>query len=180
MSFPGRAVQRAWHLVDASSQTVGRLATQIAPLLKGKHKPTYRPNGDCGDVVVVINAEKVHFTGNKWHGKLYRWHTGYPGGLKERRAIDMLEKRPDQILRKAVLGMLRRTNLRHKYIEPRLKIYTGPDHPHTAQLPPTVQPLPRHPTKRNKDFHYGLGNHYAAPGSYQQKYNATSGKKEVV
>ena len=81
----------------------------------------------------------------------------------------MLERRPDQILRKAVLGMLRRTNLRHKYIEPRLKIYAGPEHPHTAQLPKDVESLPRHPTKRNGTFHYGL-NQYAAPGSYQNKF----------
>jgi len=90
----------------------------------------------------------------------------------------MLERRPEQILRKAVLGMLRRTNLRHKYIEPRLKIYVGPEHPHTAQLPATVEPLPKHPTKRNASFHYGLGNHYAAPGSYQNKF--TGVKKDVA
>merc|ERR1712071_653618 len=109
-------VQRTWHLIDASDQTVGRLATTIASLLKGKHKPTYRPNGDCGDYVVVINSEKVQFSGKKWGDKYYRWHTGYPGGLKERKASDMLERKPTEILRKAVLGMLTRTNLRHKYI----------------------------------------------------------------
>jgi large subunit ribosomal protein L13 len=167
MSFPGRAVQRCWHLVDASSQTVGRLAVQIAPILKGKHKPTYRPNGDCGDFVVIINAEKVKFTGNKWKDKLYRWHTGFPGGLKERRAIDMLQRKPQEILKKAILGMLSRTTLRHSYIEPRLFIYAGPTHPHTAQLPENVEPLPKHPRKRNKDFHFGL-KQYSDPKSYQQ------------
>jgi large subunit ribosomal protein L13 len=156
MSFPGKAVQRAWHLVDASSQTVGRLATQVAVLLKGKHKPTYRPNGDCGDIVVIINADKVTFTGNKWNDKLYRWHTGYPGGLKQRTAKDMLERRPTEILRKAVLGMLSRTRLRNTYIEPRLKIYSGPSHPHTAQLPDSVEPILRHPRKLSGDFHFGL------------------------
>lgn len=100
---------------------------------------------------------------------MYRWHTGYPGGLKQRKAIDMLERRPEQILRKAVLGMLRRTNLRHKYMEPRLKIYAGPTHPHTAQLPPHVEPLPRHPVKRNGTFGFGL-QQYAADGSYQDKF----------
>lgn len=89
----------------------------------------------------------------------------------------MLQRRPEQILRKAVLGMLRRNNLRHKYIEPRLKVYVGPHHPHAAQLPPHVQPLPPHPTKRTGTFHYGLGRHYAAPGSYQQKYNGEKKQK---
>jgi large subunit ribosomal protein L13 len=169
MSFPGKAVQRCWHLVDASSQTVGRLAAQIAPLLKGKHKPTYRPNGDCGDHVVIINADKVKFTGNKWKDKLYRWHTGYPGGLKQRRANEMLERKPDEILRKAILGMLSRTKLRHGYVEPRLKIYAGPQHPHSAQLPESVDPIPRHPRKRTQDFHFGL-DLYADPNSYQETF----------
>eukprot|EP00537_Pseudo-nitzschia_pungens_P009500 CAMPEP_0172380928 /NCGR_PEP_ID=MMETSP1060-20121228/70688_1 /TAXON_ID=37318 /ORGANISM="Pseudo-nitzschia pungens, Strain cf. cingulata" /LENGTH=229 /DNA_ID=CAMNT_0013108695 /DNA_START=627 /DNA_END=1316 /DNA_ORIENTATION=- len=90
MSFPGQSLQRAWHLVDAKNQTVGRLAGQISQILKGKHKPTFRPNKDMGDHVVVINAEKVQFSGKKWNDKLYRWHTGYPGGLKERTAKDMM------------------------------------------------------------------------------------------
>jgi large subunit ribosomal protein L13 len=166
MSFPGKAVQRCWHLVDASSQTVGRLAAQVASLLKGKHKPTYRPNGDCGDNVVIINAEKVKFTGNKWDDKLYRWHSGYPGGLKQRKAKDMLARKPEEILRKAVLGMLSRTKLRQTYMEPRLRIYTGPTHPHAAQLPLSVEPIPRHPRKNSDNFHFGL-NAYADPNSYQ-------------
>lgn len=168
MSFPGRAVQRAWHLVDASSQTVGRLATTVAPILKGKHKPTYRPNGDCGDYVVIINAEKVNFTGKKWHDKLYRWHTGYPGGLKQRRAEDMLERKPEQILKKAILGMLNRTKLRHKFIEPRLKIYAGSSHPHSSQLPDGVDPLPSHPRKISGDCHFGFDGTYSADDSYQE------------
>mmetsp|Transcript_8092 Transcript_8092/g.7640 ORF Transcript_8092/g.7640 Transcript_8092/m.7640 type:complete len:168 (-) Transcript_8092:127-630(-) len=156
MSFPGRAVQRTWHLVDASSQTVGRLATKLAPILRGKHKPTYRPNGDCGDYVVIINAEKIHFSGKKWQDKLYRWHTGYPGGLKQRNAADMLKRKPEEILRKAILGMIPRNNLRHKYIEPRLKIFVGSDHPHKGQLPENVVPLPPHPRKRTGTEHFGL------------------------
>ena len=134
MSFPGRAIQRAWHLVDAKNQTVGRLATQIAPLLKGKHKPTYKPNKDMGDHVVIVNAEKVNFSGQKWNKKLYRWHTGYPGGLKERTAKEMLSRNPKRILEKAILGMIKRNRLRHQYIENRLNIYIGPTHPHTGQL----------------------------------------------
>lgn len=167
MSFPGRNLQRCWHLVDAKNQTVGRLAVQIASILRGKHKPTFLPNKDMGDTVVVINADKVHFTGDKWRKKLYRWHTGYPGGLKERSAERMLERNPVKILRKAVLGMLRRNKLRHGFMEPRLKIYAKPTHPHSAQLPPSVQPLPAVPTKLNGGFHFGLLR-YADPNSYQE------------
>jgi len=156
MSFPGRSVQRTWHLIDAASQTVGRLATTIAPILKGKHKPTYLPNKDCGDYVVVVNAEKVHFSGKKWNEKLYRWHTGYPGGLKERKAKDMLERKPHDVLKKAILGMISRNKLRYKFIEPRLKIYTGPDHPHTSQLPPSSSYLEPHPRKRCGNYHFGF------------------------
>lgn len=167
MSFPGRALQKCWHLVDASDQTVGRLAAQLAPILKGKHKPTFSPNRDMGDVVVIVNADKVNFTGKKWDDKLYRWHTGYPGGLKERPAKAMLEKNPTKILRKAILGMLYRNNLRHGYMEKRLKIYTGPSHPHSAQLPEGVDVLPKHPRKRSGQYHFGL-QHYVTPGTYQQ------------
>ena len=167
MSFPGQRLQRCWHLVDAEGQTVGRLANQISAILRGKHKPTFLPNKDMGDTVVVINAEKVHFTGKKWTDKVYRWHTGHPGGLKERRAIDMMERDPVAVLRRATLGMLRNTNLRHQAMEPRLKLYTGPTHPHTAQLPPSVQPIPPVPRKIHGDFHFGLKN-YADPNSYQE------------
>mmetsp|Transcript_6411 Transcript_6411/g.8411 ORF Transcript_6411/g.8411 Transcript_6411/m.8411 type:complete len:175 (+) Transcript_6411:39-563(+) len=162
MSFPGRQAQRAWHLIDASNQTVGRLAATIAPILKGKHKPTYRPNGDCGDYVVVINADKVDFTGKKWTDKLYRHHTGYPGGLKTRRALDLLQRQPESILRKATLGMLSRNNLRHKYIEPRLRIYAGSEHPYASMIGTdmsnTMEPVPR---KKEANYHFGLGKGYA-------------------
>ncbi|KAG7350993.1 50S ribosomal protein L13 [Nitzschia inconspicua] len=160
MSFPGQAVQRAWHLVDASNQTVGRLAGQVAQILRGKHKPTFQPNKDMGDYVVVINAEKVHFSGKKWNQKLYRWHTGYPGGLKERPAKDMLERKPEEVLKKAILGMLKRNNLRHQSIEPRLRIYAGPSHPHTAQLPlDSTIAIPSPPRARSGDFHFGLASY---------------------
>jgi len=169
MSFPGRQLQQCWHLVDAKDQTVGRLASQIAAILKGKHKPTFLPNKDMGDTVVVVNAERVQFTGNKWQKKLYRWHTGYPGGLKERPANRMLERNPVQILRRATLGMLRRNRLRHGYIEPRLKIYVGPDHPHAAQLPSGVRPLPPAPGRLHGHLHFGFrGGRYADPNSYQR------------
>jgi large subunit ribosomal protein L13 len=167
MSFPGRNLQKCWHLVDANGQIVGRLASQIASILRGKHKPTFLPNKDMGDTVVVINADKVKFSGKKWKDKLYRWHTGYPGGLKERRAVDMLARNPTEILRQAVMGMLKRTNLRHQAMEPRLKLFTGPNHPYTAQLPSTVTPLPRVPAKLRRDFHFGL-HVYADPHSYQE------------
>jgi large subunit ribosomal protein L13 len=164
MSFPGMAMQRTWHLLDARNQKVGRLANQIAQLLLGKHKPTYLPGRDMGDMVVVVNAEKVAFSGKKWKEKLYRWHTGYPGGLKQRTAKEMLEKNPTQILRKAVLGMMKRNKFRHHYVEPRLKIYLGPEHPHHAQLA-GVNPLPPVPKRRRGDWHYGLI-HYADPNSF--------------
>ena len=104
---------------------------------------------------------KVHFSGKKWSDKLYRWHTGYPGGLKERPAKNMLERKPEFILKKAILGMLYRNNLREGYIEPRLKIYTGENHPHEAQLPQGVKALPIHPRKRTGNFHFGLGVKYS-------------------
>ena len=166
MSFKGHALQQCWHLVDAKNQTVGRLATQIASILRGKHKPTFTPSHDMGDHVVVINADLIHLSGRKWEEKLYRWHTGFPGGLKQRKAIHMLERNPTQILRKAVLGMLKRTNLREGRMEPRLKIYAKADHPHSAQLPEYIPPLPQVPVKLNQKFGFGL-QYYAHPQSYQ-------------
>ncbi|KAL7509574.1 hypothetical protein ACHAXN_006612 [Cyclotella atomus] len=163
MSFPGLALQRTWHLVDATNQTVGRLATTIAPLLRGKHKPTFRPDGDCGDYVVIINADKVNLSGKKWSDKIYRWHTGYPGGLKERSAKDMLERKPTFILRKAILGMLYRNNLRRTCMEPRLKIYAGPEHPHTAQLPEGLEGSIQVPRKKTGGYHFGLNKYSITP-----------------
>lgn len=180
MSFPGKQLQRCWHLIDAQNQTVGRLAVQVSSLLRGKHKPTYLPNKDMGDTVVVINASKVTFTEpqKKWKDKVYRWHTGYPGGLKERTAAEMMHRKPTEVLRKAVMGMLKRNRLRHGFLEPRLKIYPGSEHPHTAQLPAEVEPVSPVPRNLNRHFHYGL-QHYAHPASYQEGIPGPIGKAQV-
>jgi len=132
--------QRDWLIVDATGQTLGRLATQIADALRGKRKPTYTPHVDTGDFVVVVNAEKIAVTGNKRSDKLYRRHSGYPGGLKTRTLNDMLERRPEEVIRLAVKGMLPRNRLARKQIT-KLKVYAGPDHPHAAQKP---QPMETH------------------------------------
>ena len=130
--------ERHWLLVDASGKTHGRLATQIADVLRGKNKPEYTPHVDTGDFVVVINAEKVEVTGNKRQEKLYRRHSGYPGGLKERTLEEMLERRPEEVIRIAVKGMLPRNRLARKQIT-KLKVYAGPDHPHVAQKPTPME-----------------------------------------
>jgi len=127
-----------WHKVDAQGFRVGRLASQIAVILLGKNKPIYSPAADAGDYVVVYNAERVLFTGQKWTQKLYRWHTRYPGGLKEVQAKDMLYRHPDNIIRKAVAGMLPKNKLRKVRMR-KLRIYVGPQHPHDAQVSPSVQ-----------------------------------------
>lgn len=131
-------VQRQWYVVDASGQTVGRLATQIARVLIGKHKPEFSYNVNAGDFVVVVNADKVTFTGRKWTQKEYRHHSGYPGGLKSVTAASMLRKHPERILETAVRGMLPKNRLRDIRMT-YLKVYAQPDHPHQAQQP---QPLP--------------------------------------
>jgi large subunit ribosomal protein L13 len=132
--------ERNWLLVDATGQTLGRLATQIADALRGKSKPEYTPHIDTGDFVVVVNAEKVAVTGNKRQDKKYYRHSGFPGGIKERSLNDMLERRPEEVLRHAVKGMLPRNRLARKQIT-KLKIYAGPDHPHQAQKPRPVAKL---------------------------------------
>jgi hypothetical protein len=118
---------------------------------------------------VFLIIAQVKFSGDKWKSKLYRWHTGYPGGLKQRRAEEMLERRPEQVLKKAVLGMLKRNNLRHQSIEPRLRIYTGAHHPHTAQLPPTTEAIPRVPRAKSGDFHFGLKHYTSQHGTIDKK-----------
>jgi large subunit ribosomal protein L13 len=133
-----REVEQAWHLIDAEGQTLGRLATQIAGLLRGKGKPRYTPHVDTGDFVVVINAEKVHVTGNKREQKIYYRHSGYPGGLRSRTLEEQLERHPEEVLRKAVKGMLPRNRLANRQIV-KLKIYAGPDHPHQAQNPVPIE-----------------------------------------
>ena len=126
--------ERKWHVIDVAGLTLGRAATQIATLLRGKHKTDYTPNIDSGDFVVVLNAQKVHLTGNKLDDKLYRKHTLFLGGLKSRPAREMLQTRSDEVIRRAVWGMLPKGPLGRVIIK-KLKIYAGTDHPHSAQQP---------------------------------------------
>ena len=132
MAKPGE-VQQQWHLVDGNDQVVGRLASKIATLLMGKHRPTYTPHVDTGDYVVVINAEKVRFTGKKWEQKEYRWYTGYPG-QKSVTADVRRDRQPERILREAVRRMLPKSKLGASMLT-KLKVYAGPEHPHQAQQP---------------------------------------------
>ncbi len=132
-------VQRDWYVVDAANQTLGRLATQIAVLLRGKHKPTFSPNLDGGDFVVVVNAEKVQLMGRKPDQKMYYRHSGYPGGFKAIPYKRMMANHPDRILRFAVKGMLPKTRLGRQQLL-KLKIYAGPTHPHAAQQPKVFTP----------------------------------------
>ena len=127
-------VNREWLVIDAAGQTLGRLATVIASLLRGKHKVNYATNIDMGDFVVVINASKIVVTGNRLDDKMYRRHTGYPGGLVEIPLRTMLDKHPDRVIRYAVKGMLPKTKLGRKMLT-KLKVYSGDDHPHHAQQP---------------------------------------------
>jgi len=127
-------VPREWYVVDAEGKTLGRLSTRIADTLRGKDKPQYTPHTDTGDFVVVVNAEKIAVTGNKMDEKMYYRHSGYPGGLKERSLREQLERRPTDVLRKAVKGMLPRNRLARQQLL-KLKIYAGPEHPHEAQAP---------------------------------------------
>jgi large subunit ribosomal protein L13 len=130
--------ERVWYVVDAEGKTLGRLATQIADVLRGKRKPTYTPHVDVGDFVIVVNAEKVAVTGDKREKKLYWRHSGYPGGIRSRTLGDLLEKRPEEVTRKAVKGMLPRNRLARQQLR-KLKIYAGPDHPHQAQKPEQLE-----------------------------------------
>jgi len=125
-------VKKGWYLVDAENKILGRLATQIAMRLRGKHKPIFTPHADTGDFVVVINAEKVALTGKKWDKKIYYRHSGYIGGLQEISAKKLLEKKPEDVLRYAVRGMLPKNSLGRRQLK-KLKIYTGTEHPHQAQ-----------------------------------------------
>jgi large subunit ribosomal protein L13 len=134
---PGE-IARDWYLVDAEGQTLGRLATRLADVLRGKGKPQYTPHVDTGDFVVVVNAEKIAVTGNKLDDKIYYRHSGYPGGLKERTLRQQLSRRPEEVLRKAVKGMLPRNRLARQQLT-KLKIYAGPAHPHDAQEPKPLE-----------------------------------------
>jgi large subunit ribosomal protein L13 len=130
--------ERNWLVVDASGQTLGRLSTQIADALRGKRKPEFTPHVDTGDFVIVVNAEKVSVTGKKREEKLYYRHSGYPGGLRTRTLGEQLERRPEEVIRLAVRGMLPRTRLGRAQLR-KLKIYAGPDHPHAAQQPEPME-----------------------------------------
>jgi len=131
-------VERRWYLVDADGKTLGRLATRIADALRGKDKPQYTPHVDTGDFVVVVNAEKIAVTGNKLDDKVYYRHSGYPGGIRSRTLREELERRPTEVIRKAVKGMLPRNRLARAQLT-KLKVYAGPEHPHSAQDPKELQ-----------------------------------------
>jgi large subunit ribosomal protein L13 len=131
-------VERRWFVVDAEGKTLGRLATQIADMLRGKGKAEYTPHVDTGDFVVVVNAEKIAVTGKKLDDKIYYRHSGYPGGLRQRTLREQLDRRPTEVLRKAVKGMLPRNRLARAQIR-KLKIYVGPEHPHEAQAPKELE-----------------------------------------
>ncbi len=127
-------IKRDWHVVDLDGQVLGRAASQIARVLRGKHKAIYTPSVDAGDFVVVVNADKIKLTGNKLSDKMYHRHTGYPGGLRSQNAATMLEKKPEDVIRKAVKGMLPKNKLGRQMLK-KLKVYAGPEHPHQAQQP---------------------------------------------
>lgn len=127
-------IKRNWFVVDLEGKILGRAATEIARVLRGKHKPVYSPSFDAGDFVVVLNAGKVRLTGNKLADKMYHHHTGYPGGIRSINAEKLLEKRPEDLIKKAVKGMLPKNKLGRQMFK-KLKVYTGADHPHVAQQP---------------------------------------------
>lgn len=131
-------VQRDWYVVDAAGKTLGRIATEIALRLRGKHKPIYTPHVDTGDFIVVINAEKVNVTGNKREGKMYFHHTLYPGGLKSTTFDKLIKKKPEQVIELAVKGMLPHNSLGRAMFR-KLKVYAGPEHPHAAQQPKALE-----------------------------------------
>ncbi len=131
-------VERDWFIVDAENKTLGRLSTEIARRLRGKHKPEYTPHVDTGDYIIVINAEKVHVTGNKRTDKMYHHHTGYPGGLKSINFEKLIDKAPERVIETAVKGMLPKNPLGRAMYK-KMKVYAGSEHPHTAQQPKTLE-----------------------------------------
>jgi len=135
---PVKEIERKWFIVDAENKVLGRLASEIAIRLRGKHKPNFSPHMDVGDFIVVVNAEKVKLTGNKLDDKIYYRHSGWIGGLKQRTAKEMLEKKPTELLKSAVKGMLTKNSLGRKQLK-KLKIYTGDEHPHAAQQPEMLE-----------------------------------------
>jgi large subunit ribosomal protein L13 len=134
--FTLKDTERKWHLVNAEGKTLGRVATEVARLLRGKHKPEFTPNADLGDFVVVVNAEKVKFMGKRAEKKEYFHYTGYPGGAKWERVQDLLRTHPDRVFEHAIKGMLPHNRLGRQIFK-KLKVYAGPDHPHVAQQPQT-------------------------------------------
>ena len=130
-------VRATWHLVNAEGRTLGRLAARVAGILRGKHRPTFTPHVDMGDHVVIVNAEKIQLTGSKMESKLYRHHSGYPGGLKTTTAEHLFRKDPTLLLTKAIEGMLPKNPL-GKHMATKLRVYVGPDHPHQAQRPAPI------------------------------------------
>jgi large subunit ribosomal protein L13 len=137
VSVNKESADKKWHLVDAEGQTLGRLASKVAKIIRGKHKVNYTPHSDCGDYVVVINAEKVHFTGNKLNDKVYTRHTGYPGGQRHATAREILEKRPERIIEMAVKGMLPKNTLGSALYR-NLYVYAGGEHKQEAQQPAKI------------------------------------------
>ena len=131
-------INRKWYLIDANNQILGRLASQIAIHLRGKHKPIFTPHADTGDFIVVVNAEKIRLTGTKWDNKIYYRHSGYIGGLKQISAKRLLEKKPEEVLRLAVKRMLPKNSLGRRQFK-KLKVYAGPEHPHQAQRPEKLE-----------------------------------------
>lgn len=131
-------IEREWYVMDATGQTLGRLATRIAHRLRGKHKPIFSPSVDAGDYVIVVNAEKIHVTGRKLDQKIYYRHTGYPGGLKEVTLRNLLQKHPTRVIEHAVRGMLPKNRLGRRMFK-KLKVYAGPEHPHAAQQPKPLE-----------------------------------------
>ncbi|NWH12062.1 50S ribosomal protein L13 [Acholeplasma laidlawii] len=131
-------IQRKWYVVDAEGKTLGRLATVVASVLKGKHKPTYTPHVDSGDYVIVINAEKIKLTGNKWNDKIYYKHSGYESGLTETPAKELVVKKPTDLVEKAVKGMIPHTSLGRDMFR-KLFVYAGPEHKHQAQQPESLE-----------------------------------------
>ncbi|NKC00947.1 MAG: 50S ribosomal protein L13 [Pseudomonadales bacterium] len=138
VSMRSEDVNRTWWVIDAENKTLGRMATEIARRLRGKHKPEYTPHVDTGDYIIVINAEKVRVTGNKEEGKIYWRHSGYPGGIKSTNVSDMRATHPERIIEKAVKGMLPKNPLGRTMYR-KLKVYAGTEHPHTAQQPKTLE-----------------------------------------
>jgi len=137
-SVRAQDVERNWFVIDAQGQTLGRLTSRIASILRGKHKPEYTPHVDCGDYVIVVNAEKIHVTGRKLSQKKYYRHSGYPGGLKQVTLRDQLQKFPDRVVESAVRGMLPKNRLGRQMFK-KLKVYSGPAHPHEAQQPEILE-----------------------------------------